>query len=80
MTDGTSAQLMNQSLPETIARGCVQPEAVRSANFSVATLSCSSIQLRIVPRLETLSCGSPLPGAAGVGSVVSTDGGCAGWL
>ena len=56
-TDGTSAQLTNQSRPDAIVRAGVQPEAVRSANFSVARSPMRSIQLTRTPRLDTDSCG-----------------------
>ena len=56
-TDGTSAQFTNQSRPDAIVRAAVQPEAVRSENFSVARLPDRSIQLTRTPRFETDSCG-----------------------
>jgi hypothetical protein len=64
--DGTSAQLTNQLRPDAIVFGADHPEAVRSANFSVARSPLRSIQLRSTPRLDTDSCGCAEFAAAGV--------------
>ena len=67
-TDGTSAQLTNQSWPLATVRGSVQPDAVRSAKRSEASSPARSIQLRRTPRGDTVSCGCALPAGAGDGS------------
>src|SRR5262245_54555773 len=51
--DGTSAQLTNQSRPDAMVRAGVHPEAVRSANLSVARSPFRSIQLTSTPRDDT---------------------------
>ena len=68
MTDGTSAQLTNQSAPDATVAGADQPSAFRSDHLSVAEAPSRSIQLRSAPRDETVNCGCALPGAAGVAS------------
>src|SRR5690242_7838741 len=68
ITLGTSASLRNQSFPETTVLGSDQVVPVRSANFSVASASCCSTQLKIVPRVEVVSCGSEASAGAGSGS------------
>ena len=65
-TEGTSAQLTNQSRPEATVCAAVQPVAVRSANFNVARSPARSIQLTSTPRFETVNCGCAEPAAAGV--------------
>ena len=57
MTDGTSAQLTNQSRPDVTVRASLQPVAVRAENFRVARSPVRSIQLRSTPRNDTDSCG-----------------------
>ena len=57
ITEGTSAQLTNQSEPEATTRAAVQPLVVRSANFNVAVDPDRSIQLRSTPRADVESCG-----------------------
>src|SRR5690606_7869302 len=65
-TDGTSAQLTNQSVPEATVRTSDHPAAVRSANFSEARLfSPRSIQLINTPLSETVNCGASLRAPAG---------------
>src|SRR5262245_772413 len=70
-TDGTSAQLTNQSSPEATWRGSDQPLVVRSANLSEAVSPDCSIQLRIARPSNVESRGSALPRAA-AGEAIST--------
>ena len=73
-TDGTSAQLTNQSLPDATVRGADHPDAVRSANFNAAVRPSCSIQLRSMPRSEAASWGSLLFRPAGDSSrSIATD-------
>src|SRR5690348_17006383 len=65
ITDGTSAQLMNQSVPDAAVRGSDHPLAVRSANFSVAFLPSCSSQLTRSPLGDTLTRGSDVCAPAG---------------
>jgi len=64
-TDGTSAQLTNQSVPVATVRAADQPPAERSANRNVALSPLCSTQLSNTPSFETDNCGCPLPAAAG---------------
>src|SRR5689334_16328710 len=68
MTDGTSAQLTNQSVPEATVAGVDHVLPARSANLSVDDLPFRSSQLRITPWSLVVSCGSLLPAAAPVES------------
>ncbi len=54
-------------------RGALQPLAVLSENFSVASGPLRSTQLRMTPLDETCSCGCALSGADGlvIGSIFS---------
>ena len=52
--------------PEATMRGALQPLAVLSENFSVASGPLRSIQLRMTPLDETCSCGCALSGADGL--------------
>src|SRR5688572_13698365 len=72
-TDGTSAQLTNQSRPLATVRAGAQPWPVRSENFNVARSPERSIQLSNTPRVDTVSCGCALPAAAGDASVTTDD-------
>ena len=65
-TEGTSAQLTNQSVPDATVSAPDQPFAVRSANLSVAVSPDCSVQLARTPRDDDVSCGARLPAAAGV--------------
>src|SRR5689334_17057844 len=65
MTEGTSAQFTNQSVPDATSRAVDQPDAPRSENRSVAFGPSRSIQLRSRPRSEDDSCGCALFGPAG---------------
>src|SRR5688572_11743129 len=69
-TDGTSAQLTNQSRPLATVRAGVQPWPVRSENFNVARSPARSIQISNTPRADTVSCGCALPELAGEVMVV----------
>src|SRR5262249_25101102 len=68
-TDGTSAELTNQSLPDATLRGSVQPFAARSANFSVARAGAGSAAV-VSTQLTIAACrtadrfGSELPAGA----------------
>src|SRR5262245_60332719 len=73
ITDGTSAQLTNQSLPDATVRGADHPALVRSAKRRLAFGPSRSIQLRITPREDVESCGWALFAPAGDGSA-SIDG------
>jgi hypothetical protein len=64
-TDGRSSPLIDQLSPDATVRGCVHPSRVRSAKRSVLFESACSTQLRRTPRLETVSCGSPVLAPAG---------------
>src|SRR5688572_2137567 len=72
-TDGTSAQLTNQSRPLAAVRAGVQPCPVRSENFNVARSPAGSIQLSNTPRADTVNCGCALPAAAGDASMTADD-------
>ncbi len=69
-TDGTSAAVRNQFVPDAAVRGSVQPDAERSANRSVARespvlLSVSmSTQLTTARSADAVSCGMRLSSAA----------------
>ncbi|GMV20456.1 MAG: hypothetical protein AMXMBFR57_04050 [Acidimicrobiia bacterium] len=65
MTDGTSAQFTNQSVPDATVRAGVHPSPVRSAYFNDAVPPWRSIQLSNTPRDETVNCGASLDAAAG---------------
>ena len=76
MTDGTSAQFTNQSVPDATVRAGVHAPPVRSENLRVAVVPLRSIQLRRTPRADTDSRGCALPGGAGdaIGSMTAHSG------
>src|SRR5262245_25885678 len=78
-TEGTSAAVMNQSLPADTVRGSDHDPAARSANRKVVASSWSS-QLRTAPFDEEVSCGCALPALAGTSSAASVTPRSNGWL
>ena len=74
MTEGTSAQFTNQSVPEATVRASVQPASVRSEKRKLAVSPERSTQLSTTRSPCVDSCGWALFGAAGdVSGVTSSD-------